>query len=94
MQPTGPFKTFKVTYTNRHGERIVERPCRVISADGRQKMLLIGQSDFRLAAVDSSVPDGELWKAAFILIEPFRKKKLGRHGNTDLNPRPLKKRKK
>jgi hypothetical protein len=56
-------KRFKLQYTNSDGERVTDEPRCMITADGKHKSLVIGDSKV-LATVTYDTPDATLWQQA------------------------------
>jgi hypothetical protein len=54
---------FSVNFTNASGERVLEHPRLVVTADGKHKSLLLSDSTV-LASVPYDTSDTELWTAA------------------------------
>lgn len=61
-----PGKPFSVHYTNSAGERVLERPRLVLTADGRHKALFLGNAP--LATIPIDAPDTDLWEFARAVI--------------------------
>jgi hypothetical protein len=57
-------KPFKLQYTNKaSGERCLERPRLMVSVDGSQKSLVVGE-DIIVASGDKDITESELWTKA------------------------------
>jgi len=66
-----PLKRFKVAYTNGKGERVLEEPRQVLTADGMSKALILGE-DTVLAILPLHFSDGELWAVPGLSGRPLR----------------------
>jgi hypothetical protein len=60
----------RVTYTNAQGQRITERPCYMIAADGMTHSLWLADGPYVTLPIDS--PVGELWAAVRTKIGGLR----------------------
>ena len=54
-------KKFKIEYSDGQGHRVREMPRIMVSADGAEKALIIGEGSV-IATVAMDAPDEELWQ--------------------------------